>query len=185
MNRNINFIEDSNYQTLLAKDYYVILRPSLSTYTTENYSVGNEKYDTLYDAYNAITGNSGTIRILKDNIDHSDLTIEEGKNITIDTNGKTITKTGASIKNLGTLTIKGNGSICTSDIPEISYLIVNEGTLNIDENVKLTHMGNSSSSWFVIYSTAGTVNVKRRKNRSKTNSRDRNNTKWLWNRSVQ
>ncbi len=181
----ISILEDSNYQTLLAKDYYVILRPSLSTYTTENYSVGNEKYDTLYDAYNAITGNSGTIRILKDNIDHSDLTIEEEKNITIDTNGKTITKTGASIKNLGTLTIKGNGSICISDIPEIPYLIVNEGTLNIDENVKLTHMGNSSSSWFVIYSTAGTVNVKRRKNRSKTNSRDRNNTKWLWNRSVQ
>lgn len=153
----IQVLKDSNYQTLLAKDYYVILRPISITY--ENYSVGDKKYDRLIDAYQAIKDNSGEIRVLKDNIDYSELVIESGKNITIDTNGKIITKVGGSIKNNGTLTIKGNGSICTSSISEISYLITNTGNLTIEEATLTVKNDVGTSNWYTIFSTGGTVNI--------------------------
>ncbi len=85
--------------------------------------------DTLEEAYNI--SDSGTyIKVLKDVTDNS--TIEIDKDITIDTNGKTITRNqeiSTKENSNCTLTIKGNGKITSS-----TACIINNGNGTIEIN---------------------------------------------------
>ena len=98
---------------------------------TSNYSVNDVHYKTLADAYGSVTGSSAIIVLEESNTDPSDMTVTNGKTITLMlTEGKTITKTTATItvNSGGTLIITGTGTITTSGA---FNLITNNGTLNI------------------------------------------------------
>lgn len=105
-----------------------------------NYSVGDEYFETLLEAYKSITGETGTIKVERENTDSSTVTIESGKTITLDTNGMTVTKTVARIENNGNLTIVGNGKI-TTDLPILLYttgnFILNDATLESTNSAEI------------------------------------------------
>ena len=93
---------------------------------------GTTKYfEFLATAYAAIAdaGNSGTIKVLRNNTDNSSISIANTKEIILDMDGKTITKTTNSITNAGALTIQGNGVITTNG--NISVINATAGTTTI------------------------------------------------------
>ena len=92
-----------------------------------NYNVNGTYYPFLESAYAAIEGTEGTIIVSEDIEDDSTIVIEEGKNITIDTNGKTLTLTTAGLTNNGTLTIDGTGTIKSTNT-SIDSVVYNNGT---------------------------------------------------------
>ncbi len=125
------------------------------TVTASNYSVDGVMFDTLAEAYASITGTKGTIKVEADNTDTSELIVESGKDITINTNGHTITLTGKRIANLGTLTINGDGVIkLADDNTTLEYLISTYGTLNIEEVTLINNMN------CVLHLKAGILNIK-------------------------
>ena len=81
---------------------------------------------TLEDAINAVqNGESAVITVNRNVTDPSNAVVPSNKNITINLNGNTITKTTSSITNEGTLTIVGTGTIQASSLG---------GTALIDSN---------------------------------------------------
>ena len=126
-----------------------------------NYSVDGKFYETLERAYTlGITGTEGTIVVERDNTDSSEFTVEEGKNITINTNGRTVIKTASGLTNNGTLTIEGTGAIQTAEADEstIVNLIVNAGELNIEEG-SLINKGCTTNYWNVILNNSSTAQI--------------------------
>ncbi len=98
--------------------------------------VGDTEYNSLTLAYQAIEGDSGTIVAIA-SITTSALqpTIEEGKNITLDLNGQTLTYY-QSLVNRGTLNIIDSSASKSGSLNNVSTTvnnITNEGTLNITE----------------------------------------------------
>ena len=79
----------------IIKKYVYYAGSSSTASTTYPYQVGTAAtyYDTLANAYAAITGTSGTIKVLYNKTDASTFTVASGKTITLNTNEKTITKT--------------------------------------------------------------------------------------------
>lgn len=117
-----------------------------------NYEVNGKKYETLGDAYDSITSNAETtIKVMQSNTDNSEVNIASGRNIVIDTNSLTVTKTGATINNAGTLKLKGTGTITSSTVNTIT----NSGTLNIDTNA--TNVANTSSESYSALVNSGTL----------------------------
>ncbi len=80
--------------------------------TTNVAKIGTTEYATLQAAVDAAT-DGATIILLKNVNTDSTIVIPEGKNIILNTNGKTLTSTATqyAINNLGTLTINGGGVI--------------------------------------------------------------------------
>jgi len=138
----------------------------------KNFSVtqnGQEKfYQTLADAYVGVIGinnsyTSGTINLLRTGIlDTSEVLINSGKNVTINTAGKVLVRNENVIQNNGTLTIGGGGTLRTNQTPSMNQLgniISNAATLVID-GTTVESMGKSTGSWNAISSTGGSVTVK-------------------------
>jgi len=121
-----------------------------------NYSVDGVCYSTLEEAYSvAITGD-GVIKVEKEIVeDDSSFTIEEGKTITLDTNGNTIIKKSSSIKNEGSLEIIGNGTITTAEEMD---LINNTGTLTVSGLSTLSHTLTTGS--YAVINSSGTLTIK-------------------------
>ncbi|MBO5179324.1 MAG: BspA family leucine-rich repeat surface protein, partial [Clostridia bacterium] len=115
---------------------------------TGNYRVNGKYYDTLGNAYNAITTDEGTIEVIGTNIyDYSWFEVAATKKVTIEMNGNTIIKARSSsvslgMYNKGSLTIKGGGTITTMACAnnKVSRIIQNEGTLVL-EDVELINKG--------------------------------------------
>ncbi len=125
------------------------------------FKVGNSTFSTLQSAYESISGTTGTITVLQSGIvDNSKLIIENNKEITIDTNGKSLTIENG-IENNGTLIIKGKGTITTPSVDQnkVTYVVSNTGSLTID-GASLINKGNRKATWGVIYTTDGSVIVK-------------------------
>lgn len=145
-------------------DNYILLRPALQydkfLETEKNYFVDGEYHETLEEACNAISCNEGKIKVMKDCVDKSSPVIAKDKIITIELNGKTITKKANGITNNGTVIIEENGTIKTLSNGEnkIRFLITNKGTLTI-KNGCIESSGIESDSWYTIYSPEGTVNL--------------------------
>lgn len=100
-----------------------------------NYNVNGVYYDTLQEAIDAIL-ESGEIYVTKDNaVDNEEALVPAGKQITLNTNGKTLTKKAGmiSISSDATLNIVGDGTIKADTESEEEYLISNSGNLNIKE----------------------------------------------------
>ena len=97
--------------------------------------VGEIKYKTIEEAIMSCN-DEGSIKVLENVSLDKELVIQQGKNITINLNGKTITSTSTNtINNQGTLTITGSGII--KNEVENGTVIYNIGTVNM-ENVVIT-----------------------------------------------
>lgn len=134
-----------------------------------NYCVGNNYYSNLESAYNSIEGNDGLITLMQDVTDNSIFNVENGKTITLDTNGHTLNKVSKEIINNGSLKIIGRGTITTTEANTnvLSDLIINNGNLEID-NCTLINKGltaqNSNlvneTDWTTIMCIKGSVLLK-------------------------
>ena len=129
-----------------------------------NYSVDSNLYETLIEAYDAISGDvgskTGTIIVERDNTDSSTFVITSGDIIVLDTNTHTITKVSSEIQNNGTLTINGNGTIQTeeAEINTLNNIIANTGNLTINGST-FENKGTTMGEWRVLISYTGTVTV--------------------------
>ena len=95
--------------------------------------VGDEYYDTLAEAFNAIQ-TEGTVELVADATMDNRITIAAGKTVTLDLGTYTITSSesfkGASnvfFINNGTFTIKGEGTIDATGKTNLVYAIENAG----------------------------------------------------------
>ncbi len=172
--KKIEYLDASNNVVIIHDDFsekgttykYTTTSGTLTAnWTVANYSVGDDYYATLATAYAAI-GTSGTIKVEKNNTDSSTFTVANGKTITLELNGKTITRTSKSIivSAGGTLIINdtpGNGVIqtATDGTNTLANLISNSGTLTVN-NGTIHNLGHASSSWYAINGASGTTNIK-------------------------
>ena len=127
---------------------------------TKAAQIGDEKYDTVKDAVDAVKGIDGKtaeIKLLNDVTES--INIPSGVTVTLDLNDKNINvNTESAIINKGTLTVKGNGNVSASgaqhaavaNFPDASatlnggtyisanwYVIKNLGTMVIDGKVSV------------------------------------------------
>ena len=118
--------------------------------------IGNQKYETLQKAFEAVPDKEQVrIVIQKDikDLKTGDIaTLEAGKSIILDMNGKTITVfsegfVGRPIVNNGTMTVTGNGTISSENAGETGFgAILNSGTLVIENGKYLGNVkGNGSA----------------------------------------
>lgn len=119
-------------------DQGVIINASELPYQNETTGI---YYETLESAFNK-TNSGETIKVQKNVTDETVPTLAEGKTITLDLNGNTITRNNKRITNNGNLTItdtKGNGSIKGSEriITNNKELIIT-GNLEINSNATST-----------------------------------------------
>lgn len=148
----IDGLEENTTYYIWAKDAVGnISDVKIATTSVANYSLDSGvKYNSLAQAVEkAVAGD--TIKLISDYTDTSDVTIN--KNITLNTNGKTLTRTKPiEIVNGATAEIAGAGTLTTAE--EIN-LIENKGTLNI------THVGtisNTNTGAARTINNSGTVN---------------------------
>ena len=94
-----------------------------STLVEDNHSVakiGNQKYDTLAEAI-AAAQSGDTITILADTTVDNTIVLNDGRNITIDTNGKTISSTKRVFEiRHGGVTLTGNGTVSTTAVSAVA-----------------------------------------------------------------
>lgn len=101
--------------------------------------VNNSVFRTLNDAFNYITDDSATIELLSDTALEEDINSE--KNVTLNLNGLNVDFKDYTINNTGTLSInRGNIKASGNDV------LINRGTLNINDDVKITHSNTSISA---------------------------------------
>ena len=99
--------------------------------STTNYTDGKSYYSSLQNAFEKAPSGA-TIKPTKDLTDNEKATLPAGKTMTLDLDGKTLTRADASIVNNGTFTITGNGSLnATVFSNEARDFIKNSGVLNI------------------------------------------------------
>ena len=135
---------------------FATLAPTSANYLLHDGTNVVNTYTTLKEAFDAATDSSKQYRVnvLKDVTDASSATptVASGKNVTLDLNGKTITTTGI-LKNSGTLTITGNGTITNSSTDVINVtssgkLSITGGTIrssSTTNNVSAIYAGNTST----------------------------------------
>lgn len=101
-------------------------------------------YDSVQNAINAAGIDIAVVTLLKNEIEES-VTVANGQNITLNTNGKTLTSKTTTINNYGNLTIDGDGTIrsleqstiksdLTGNINIISGTITTNGDFTIESN---------------------------------------------------
>lgn len=169
---------------------YTVSAGSSSLYTTDAsiklYAVWSEvvasttidgvttNYESVQGAIDAAGTNVATVTLLKETITES-VTIAAGQNIELETNGKTLTSEGSTITNIGTLSIKGTGTIIsTKNIAIINEtvetLTINEATIQSNTSRGISNVstgtieilgGTVTGQSFGIYdTTAGTIKIK-------------------------
>lgn len=111
-----------------ASSFYVVSKQAVA-------KIGESLYYSLQEAIDASSENN-TIKLLLDTKEN--VTIPEGKNFTLDTNGKILNggtkKDSPAIKNCGTVVVTGNGIIKREDEgAKAYYTIQNWGTMTIDD----------------------------------------------------
>ena len=134
----------NGYKTYLLKSSDMVYRLFNSSGKITGYAAN------LSDAITN-TSSGGTMLALKDNTSAG---VNVHNNVTLDTNGKTITMTGLLVNSAGyTLNIKGNGTITSSSsIDELLYVL---GTTNLSE----TTLQCTSSNCKRVVLQRGTLNM--------------------------
>nr|DAQ15864.1 MAG TPA: hyaluronidase [Bacteriophage sp.] len=104
--------------------------------------VGETEYATLQEAVNAADGK--TVQLLQDVT--ASITIESGKTVTLDLNGKTLTNEDGkhTITNNGTLTIIGTGTV--DNVTHQRAAIVNNGTATLNGGTYTRSKENSDNN---------------------------------------
>ena len=123
--------------------------------------VGETEYATLQEAVNAADGK--TVQLLQDVT--ASITIESGKTVTLDLNGKTLTNEDGqhTITNKGTLTITGTGTV--DNVSHARAAIVNNGTATLNggtytrsnENPENNEENAGGNSFYTILSDNGAM----------------------------
>lgn len=147
----------------MAEGYYTVKAGSDSdaTYTAVKGSaqVGRKCYASVQAAVDA--ANEGdTVKLLADAAE--DVTVAEGKNLTLDLNGFTLTNVkGHTITNNGTLTIKDSSEAKTGTVDNVTHAkgaLVNAGTATLEggtfersnEAGTLSPYANGGNSWYTV-----------------------------------
>lgn len=121
--------------------------------------IGNENYASVQAAIDA--ANEGdTVKLLADAIE--DVTVAEGKNLTLDLNGFKLTNVkGHTITNNGTLTVTDSSEAKTGTVDNLTHgkgALVNAGTATLEggtfersnEAGKLDPYSNGGNSWYTV-----------------------------------
>ena len=130
--------------------------------------IGNQKYETLQKAFEAVPDKE-QVRIviqkdIKDLKTEDIATLESGKSIIFDMNGKSITVAsegfkGRPIVNNGTMTVTGNGTISSENAGTTGYgAILNSGTLVIENGKYLGNVKGNGSA--IKNNNNGTLTIK-------------------------
>jgi len=123
-------------------------------------TIGNQKFNSLADAWAA--AQDGDTIVLQNNIaiDTETFTVADGKKITLDMNGYTITVTDNSTKNYelfyiyGEMVVTGNGTIELTSTNNrawnaMSAIFHNRGGVLTIENGTYTNLGGTDMAWVV------------------------------------
>ena len=144
-----------------------VSRSDLSDEMTKcsNYQVnGSAIYTKTINRALSLVSSSNTIKVLNDNTDSSSATVS--KNVTIDTNGKTVTRSSViNVNNGYTLTMNGTGGILNTS----SRLFSVSGTLKIQGGTYVTDAINAdaiylNSSGKIILNDINAINILAKKN---------------------
>ena len=131
----------------LALSMGLVLGLSAAAWAKSNTSVakiGNTEYPTFAEAVSDAS-DGATIILLQDCVSAQTVVFPAGKTVTLDLNGKNIVSNynGVVLQNDGTLTIKGEGQVYTTDTSESgNIIIVNNGTLTIEDGLYRSGTGN-------------------------------------------
>ncbi len=132
-------------------------RSNLSDEMTKcsNYQVNNSStYTKTINRALELVSDSNTIKILNDNTDVSDATVS--KNVTIDTNGKTVTRSSVINVNSGyTLTMNGTGGILNTS----SRIFSVSGTLKIQGGTYKNTSSAGETSDVVYLNSSGNIDL--------------------------
>lgn len=156
----------------MAEGYYTVKGGSDSdtTYTAVkgNAQVGSKCYASVQAAIDA--ANEGdTVKLLADATE--DVTVAEGKNLTLDLNGFKLTNVeGHTITNNGTLTVTDSSEAKTGTVDNLTHgkgALVNAGTATLEggtfersnEAGKLAPYSNGGNSWYTVQNK-GTMTIK-------------------------
>lgn len=156
----------------MAEGYYTVKGGSESdtTYTAVkgNAQVGSKCYASVQAAIDA--ANEGdTVKLLADATE--DVTVAEGKNLTLDLNGFKLTNVkGHTITNNGTLTVIDSSEAKTGTVDNLTHgkgALVNAGTATLEggtfersnEAGKLDPYSNGGNSWYTVQNK-GTMTIK-------------------------
>ena len=124
-------------QTDVIDGYYCDTLALSGTVTTVA-KIGETEYTNLQSAINACTSEAGTTVTLVNSINtNTPFIVEEGQNVILDLNGKTITTANAenTIQNAGTLTIIDSSSAQNGKVTStFGTVITNSGTLTLGQN---------------------------------------------------
>lgn len=130
--------------------------PFTVTYDAPDYvaKVGEKKYASLGGALNG-AANGSTVVVLKDV--SGPITVNSGKNITLDLNGYSITADGTAIKNNGTLTIKDSGT--NGKVQSNGNVAIAAGDNSVTTIESGTYSG-PEGAVITGYATGATINIK-------------------------
>lgn len=156
----------------MAEGYYTVKGGSESdtTYTAVkgNAQVGSKCYASVQAAIDAAE-KGDTVRLLADATE--DVTVAEGKNLTLDLNGFKLTNVeGHTITNNGTLTVADSSEAKTGTVDNLTHgkgALVNAGTATLEggtfersnEAGKLDPYSNGGNSWYTVQNK-GTMTIK-------------------------
>ena len=149
----------------------------------ETVQMGEEKYSTIKEALDDVQENAATIKLLSDTTES--ITIPEGKNITLDLNGYTLTneenesrdkndkliKVGKhTIENYGTLTITDSSTAKTGKVDNVSHgkaalfnadiatAVLNGGKFMRSQETGIDQDNSGGNSWYTI-ANQGTLTI--------------------------
>ena len=130
--------------------------------STKAAKIGGAEYDTLQAAIDAASGSETTVVVLLNDLTES-ITIDSGKNVTIDLNGHKLTNEDGqhTITNNGTLTIVDTSAAKSGTVDNVTHTkgaIVNYGVTVLNggtfersqEKGTYSPYGNGGNSWYTI-----------------------------------
>ena len=115
--------------------------------STKAAKIGDTEYDTLQAAIDAASGSETTVVVLLNDLTES-ITIDSGKNVTIDLNGHKLTNTDGqhTITNNGTLTITATNGGTVDNVTHQRAAIVNNGTATLNGGTYTRSKENSDNN---------------------------------------
>lgn len=99
-------------------------------------------YTTVQKAIDAAGTNVATVKLLYSGSRTENVTVAEGQNITLNTNGATLTSSVTTITNNGTLKIDGTGKVISTN----NRALTNNGTATLTGTVEFSSSATSSST---------------------------------------
>ncbi len=137
---------------------------------TKTVQMGEQPYPTIKEALAAVQENAATIELLMNTTES--ITIPEGKNITLDLNGYTLTNEEGkhTIENYGTLTITDSSTAKTGKVDNVSHgkaalfnadiatAVLNGGKFMRSQETGIDQDNSGGNSWYTI-ANQGTLTI--------------------------